>query len=279
LRVVPEKSPGLSNARITGIKAARHDVIIFCDDDNWLCPAYASTAQEILNKDPRIALAGGMTQAVIAPEKEPKWFPQIAGAYAVGGAEGRCEIKIGESVWGAGLVARKSALIELYQSGFKFLCVGRRGSVLSCGEDGEMCHALQWMGHTVYYDGRLKLKHFIPNNRLTWSYAVRMAKGWGAATIHGDAIRLAQNKNQKLRNAIRKSFIYHLVRGGIAIIAQIKVLASLNNSEGNISGLSAASTLGRWQAIAGLNVTYSKVVEEKASWLERTKSKSTVITN
>src|SRR5688572_20235345 len=36
LRIITEVRPGLTFAREAGLKAARYDYIILCDDDNWL---------------------------------------------------------------------------------------------------------------------------------------------------------------------------------------------------------------------------------------------------
>src|SRR4051812_3506356 len=36
LRVIDEPVPGLNNARKRGVEEAKYDIIIFCDDDNWL---------------------------------------------------------------------------------------------------------------------------------------------------------------------------------------------------------------------------------------------------
>lgn len=279
LRVVKEPVAGLSHARSRGIYESRHEILIFCDDDNWLNPSYVMIAAEIMDSNPLIGLAGGTTEAVFEVQSVPVWFEQVSGGYAVGGSAGSGVVPEGEIVWGAGMVARKSALNCLLKSGFKFLCNDRKGSMLSSGGDSELCQAIRWLGYTVYHDGRLNLMHWIPKDRLTWRYLVRLQKGFGAASIAGDAVRLFQHQHQPVRNYIRKSFIYQLVRSTMSLLPLSKQLLSLERSEGDLTILSAASKLGRWQALVALNFSYSAVVTEKARWFEISNSQRSQISN
>ena len=56
LRIIHESKPGLSFARERGIQEAKFDIIIFCDDDNWLCDTYVQTAHRIIGQ--RIQISG-----------------------------------------------------------------------------------------------------------------------------------------------------------------------------------------------------------------------------
>lgn len=267
LRVVYVRNPGLASARIKGAKEARHAIIVFCDDDNWLCPSYARVAWELLASKPHAALAGGRIEAVFESTSVPTWFSALAGAYAVGGAEGAWEVPLGTPIWGAGLVARKAAFDHLLASGFKFVCTDRRGAALSCGGDGELCHAVQWLGYGIYYDSRLRLEHWISKQRLTWDYVVRLSRGWGAATIANDAVRLFEKRHQRFRNAIRRSFLYHAIRGTLNLLPWLPQLLVLRCQEGNLHALTAGSKWGRLRTILALNFSYSKLVSDKARWL------------
>src|SRR5436190_1893505 len=37
-KIIDEPKAGQSFARIKGVETALYDLIVFCDDDNWLCP-------------------------------------------------------------------------------------------------------------------------------------------------------------------------------------------------------------------------------------------------
>ncbi|MFC1797335.1 glycosyltransferase [Pseudomonadota bacterium] len=78
LRAVKEAIPGVKQARIRGIIEARHEIILFCDDDNWLCNSYAVIAKEIMDANPHVVLLGGMSEAVYETTFVPHWFHEIA---------------------------------------------------------------------------------------------------------------------------------------------------------------------------------------------------------
>lgn len=82
-RSVTEYSPGLSNARMRGIMEARYEVLIFCDDDNWLCRNYAAAAFDLLTTQPHVAIAGGDIKATFE-KPPPKWFSRFEMFYSVG---------------------------------------------------------------------------------------------------------------------------------------------------------------------------------------------------
>src|SRR6185437_8424396 len=44
MRVIPEPTAGLSHARNKGVAEARHELILFCDDDNHFAPDYLHRA-------------------------------------------------------------------------------------------------------------------------------------------------------------------------------------------------------------------------------------------
>ena len=47
LSIVKESQPGLSFARMKGIETATSDLLIFCDDDNWLASNFIQKSFEI----------------------------------------------------------------------------------------------------------------------------------------------------------------------------------------------------------------------------------------
>lgn len=175
LKIFSEPQQGLIHARIKGIQESTHKYIIFCDDDNWLNNNYAHIAIELFDKNPNIAAIGG--ESVLAnPESAPDWFADHQLGYAIGSQrkiDGNANS--GHYLWGAGLCVRKDVILRTFIT--PYTLTGRTGNQLGSGEDVEMCARILLMGYSLYYDSRLKLKHDIDVNRLTWNYMKILFEG------------------------------------------------------------------------------------------------------
>jgi len=171
LTVFKETKPGLSYAREKGIQVAKYDILLWCDDDNWLCNTYVETAYEVMNANPSIGALGGWCEAAFEIEK-PEWFDAQAKYFAVskqGRQSGEITNKKG-CVYGAGMVLRKSHWLQLKEQGFKHLLTDRVGKQLSSGGDTEYCYALRLIGYKIWYDERLYFQHFMTSQRLSLNY-------------------------------------------------------------------------------------------------------------
>jgi glycosyltransferase involved in cell wall biosynthesis len=178
LTIVEEKEPGLSNARKAGVMAAQGEIIVFCDDDNWLEKKYLLIANDILNYNPRIGILGGQSIAVSEIDP-PEWFEEKKAGYAVGRqSEQSGDITNRGYIWGAGAVLRTEILIDIYNSNINSLLSGRKGKKLLAGDDSEICKWYILLGFQLWYDDRLKFKHFIPNERLTEDYVKKLREGF-----------------------------------------------------------------------------------------------------
>ncbi|HEY0653546.1 MAG TPA: glycosyltransferase [Chryseosolibacter sp.] len=171
LHIYTEPTAGLIHARMCGLKSALYDVIIFCDDDNWLDETYIEKALSLMAANPKIGAIGGCGIPHF-DGREPSWFNRFKSFYAVGaqqshGIESQAQYQY---LYGAGIVLRKSAMLELYASGFKHLATGRQGKRLLSGEDIELVIGLQMLAYQVVYSPTLTFTHFIEAKRLTWKY-------------------------------------------------------------------------------------------------------------
>jgi glycosyltransferase involved in cell wall biosynthesis len=185
-KIVHEKTPGLANARLCGLENATFDILLYCDDDNWLDFDYVNKAELILRNDFSIGILGGLGRA-ISSIPIPDWFENVQNYYAVGPqmpASGRV-IGSRNVVYGAGMLIRKAVFEELLTAGFVFQSLGRTKSNLSAGEDSELCLAVQIMGYQIYYDDSLTFGHFIEPKRLTEEYFNRMKMGMGLSSFYG----------------------------------------------------------------------------------------------
>ena len=67
----------------------------------------------------------------------------------------------------------------------RFFLKDRKGAQLSSGGDVELCYKARLKGYKIGYDAGLKLKHFIPQNRVTLSYIKKLyaAKAQSAVVL------------------------------------------------------------------------------------------------
>ncbi len=175
LSVIKEPRPGLSHARHTGIENSIYDVIVFCDDDNWLFENYVQTAFDVIQADETIGVAGGEGIAV-ADGKLPDWFEEYKGYFACYPQAEKTGtlLKPAAFLYGAGLVVRKQAVEQVYKCGVKFLTTDRVGKKLVSGGDNELCYLLRLSGYKLWYDQRLKFYHYMPPQRLTQEYLLKI---------------------------------------------------------------------------------------------------------
>lgn len=179
--VIQEMKPGLLYARLAGLRAARYEWVLFCDDDNVLFSDFLFQSQQVLSKNSRIGVLGSHGIPEFLGSK-PDWFDQYASSYAVGpqlrgNEEGRQLVY----VYGACSIYRKKPLLNLFEKGFKPVLSGRKGKEMSAGDDVEWCWLMQLLRHKVAYSPKLKFYHQLPSSRLTWEYYIGLKKGISAS--------------------------------------------------------------------------------------------------
>lgn len=177
LRVVDEKKPGVVHARKKGVEEAHNEIIVFCDDDNWLMPNFLVIAWSLMLEYPRVGALGGQGIAV-GHVAFPDWFERNKTGYACGEQwhkSGMCTDKL--SLWGAGLVSRKSVLMKVFDPASPMLFTGRTEEVVGSGDDMEICKRIILWGYELYYESSLIYKHFIPASRLTKDYLEELNHG------------------------------------------------------------------------------------------------------
>lgn len=172
LQVVIEKEPGLSHARKAGVIAAQGEIIIFCDDDNWLDNNYLSVAYQTMSLNKRIGVLAGQSRAVSDIEI-PTWFYTYYGWYACGVlAMESGDVTTRKWVWGAGMVLRRDVMLKMYLT-FSHLTTDRKGADLSSGGDVEICLWHIISDYKLWYSAELLLCHYMENSRLNPEVAVK----------------------------------------------------------------------------------------------------------
>ena len=167
LRVVVESTPGKLYALQKAISIATFEILVICDDDNWLNPDYLQVSYKIMDSMPDVAALGGRGIPVTNGTPLPEWFNKYLSAYAVGSQASKTGyLPPRDLLWGAGLVTRKSLYQKMYDDFPSLLLEHELASVLSA-EDTEYCMRLILKGYKLYYDDSLVYQHFIPDHKLT----------------------------------------------------------------------------------------------------------------
>lgn len=269
-RILNQPQLGLSFARKMGTDSSKYEYILFCDDDNWLNEDYIVNVYRIMESDDKIGALGGEAEAVtegIAPE----WFSRQHRNYSVGKQYNRSG-NITESVgvlWGAGMVIRKTAMLELYSKGFSSLLSDRKGEQLTSGGDSEKCYALRLAGWKIWYDESLKLKHYISRERLNWKYLRKLNRGFGAQKVDFDPYIMAF---QKTNGSNDNSLKWH--RQTIKLFKKLrgygfrKLLNMKSANEGDKEILRIEKTIGRINELLKIRSEYEVRIRsvKEARW-------------
>jgi glycosyltransferase involved in cell wall biosynthesis len=201
--LVKELNPGLFNARKKGYEAAKFDLLLYCDDDNWLNHNYLNTVFSIMSSNDKIGILGGKGKAFFE-DKHPFWFQKMQQNFAVG------EQSISEEnlsrvdlVYGAGFTVRKDVLNHLYSGKIHFLLSGRTGKKLISGDDNEWCVLAKQLGFEIWYSRDLEFEHFMPNGRMNWEYLKKLHVGFGRTNIYTHAYKYVEVHGKGPSNTLR----------------------------------------------------------------------------
>ena len=185
-RLVFEPKAGLANARLCGLRHAAYDILLYCDDDNWLSPDYISKGELFLRGHAEVAILGGRGTA-ISTIALPDWFEDQQNYFAVGPQLKQSGRVFGQRymVYGAGMFIRKARFEQLLACGFTFQSLGRTKKNLSSGEDSELCLAMQITGQQIWYLEDLTFQHFMEPFRLERNYLKKLQKGMNYSGFYG----------------------------------------------------------------------------------------------
>jgi glycosyltransferase involved in cell wall biosynthesis len=267
LKVIREPRLGVRHARMRGFAEARYDLISFVEDDNWIYPDWLAMAREIMAQHPDVGACGGLGEAVceISP---PPWFERYQSYYAIGeqGPESGGDITWSRGwLFGADMTIRRSAWQSLMDRGFHFLVEDRQGTQLNSGGDVELCFALRLAGWRIWYDPRLRFRHFLQAHRLTWDYFRRLNRGNGTADVAFDPYRFVVALDQNtLKSKLRSHWYYHVAGGIRRLLRHSRTVLSLpfDSLEGAESVLYIERELGRFSALLRLRYRYDQNISD-----------------
>lgn len=186
-----EPSPGLSNARLCGVKNATSEWIIFLDDDNYIYKEWIKQANSFINDNENIGAFNGAVVPFVTEEinnEEEMIMKAFYGSLAC------THLNIDDINYnqidhpnkipfGAGLVIRTKVLKKLAKEGWLTL-KGREKESLSSGEDTEMCQYIKKSGFSLGYNPYMLMKHEIDRSRLNKEYMLKLYKGFAQYQIY-----------------------------------------------------------------------------------------------
>lgn len=212
VHIIKEEKPGKANALIEGFKYASYDYLVVCDDDNLLNENYLVIADSLFFDYPHIGIIGG--KGILPDDYQlPHWFYLHENAWAIGNQHCTSgEIK-GEfpSVWGAGMLIRKSVWNQLIDNGFSSFLTGKKTSkVKMAGEDTELCILANSIGYGILYDERLTYIHALPTSRITWKHLLNMKIGFTRSQVYFEYYVMYLNGQLNTRDVFKRHVIKNL---------------------------------------------------------------------
>jgi glycosyltransferase involved in cell wall biosynthesis len=184
LNIIYEKKAGKANALTTGYNKAKGDLVLLCDDDNWLNSNYLEHAYQIFKTYDEVGLAGGYGVSAIFPEeRKPEWFDRFQFYYVIGKHHknsGFLKSRV-YSICGAGSIIRKSVWDNLYSAGFRFHNSMSFGKAIT--EDVELSMGVTFSGFKLYFDEKLTFIHDLRWGRMEFDSLIQQEKMNGKGNV------------------------------------------------------------------------------------------------
>jgi glycosyltransferase involved in cell wall biosynthesis len=268
LRVVAEPQLGEWRARVRGLDEAQYEFIAFVDDDNWVAPDWIQQLSKIMTAEPAIGACGSMLAPVfeITP---PNWFERYQVHYGILPSAQGARRQI--SLCAAGMGLRAAAWQELVANGFRGHLTGRIGQQLWGGSDTELCFALKLAGWELVVDDRLQVKHYLPRERLTWSYLRRLVTASAYAAVALDGYYFAWQRADR----VRESWAWAFASGARQLLMSHKLskvlISRLHSAEGDDEVILIDKKFARLKALLSLRRRYTAIRREvrEAGWRKK----------
>ncbi len=190
-RIVREERLGLTAARVTGIKEASGDLLIFIDDDNVAQTDYLETALNIANEHPWVGAFGGSIVPRYEKQPEPK-VTSVLNQLALRQvshpmwAMGKGTTAIFFTPFGAGMVVRRAVARDYMERCSRDPLrqeLDRKGESLSSGGDLDLALCACQNGLAVGLFPDLVIEHLIPAARVEPAYLLRLTEGIAESNV------------------------------------------------------------------------------------------------
>jgi GT2 family glycosyltransferase len=284
VRYLPEAQMGLSHARNRGLTEARGEILAFLDDDALPLPNWIDALRSGALRHPKAGVfAGPVELAPLAPV--PPGLLEGAAQHLVwlGALDlGRADERLVNTPThyrgpiGANMIFRRSAVLR---AGVFDTRIGRKGASLLSGEDVVYVNAVRDLGFEVWYLADARVRHQVPQERLTERWFEQRAFWEGVSIARmacddpsGGAARVAGFQGEKasgLAGVVRKLEAAGLRASGLPLGARITLMMILGQVvESGAAGRAAgAEARDLWRAIAARRAVLDlELPEEGARW-------------
>ncbi|MDH3947325.1 MAG: glycosyltransferase [Gammaproteobacteria bacterium] len=183
VRIVPEESLGLSNARNRALKVARGNYLVFIDDDETPDPRWlVAYERDMLFYKPDAL--GGPIEVIFEHGERPTWLKdELLGFLGhLDHGEGRWLTDPATTFYGGNFAVRKDIFSQVgeFDSG-----LGRKGRINTGGEDTEFYRRLIDNDHSVRWVPEATIYHRIRADKLRRSYFLELHYRQGVAEGSG----------------------------------------------------------------------------------------------
>ena len=180
IRRLFESQAGHSVARNCAIAKANGQWILWTDDDVLVDPQWLSAYIKAIRSQPKFAFVGGTIEPWFE-KTPPKWLTRhlvnLEGAFAIIRRDLETRPLKDDAIFGANMGFKT----ELLKSNLFDPNLGLVGNNPMRGDETELISRLVELGHQGLWVGEAKVKHFIPNARMTTTYLWNFFKGLGQA--------------------------------------------------------------------------------------------------
>lgn len=245
IKYCAEPQIGLHNARHSGARAARADILAYIDDDVIVDKKWFRASE--LFKDSKIHMIGGK----ILPRWEadpPSWLEAFWCNREFGKLLGYLSLlDFGEElkqisplfVWGCNMMIRKNTLYDcggFHPDGFSQEYIKYRGD----GETG-LAYKFVRKGYNAFYNPVAKVEHMINKERLTVKYFCQRAYNQGISDSFteirkngGIKASYLHRLKQILKNMIKRIYVSMRYFSNKDDISVIKMLVGINYEKGRL---------------------------------------------
>lgn len=182
-RVIVETKQGLTPARLKGIQESTGDLLVFIDDDNFIAPDFLLKGVQVADEYKQVGSFSG--QVKLKFETSPaEWTKRYWGLLVHREFKGNLWSNLPHLTdtmpCGAGLFVRRKVAeryCHLHASGHRAIQLDRSGSSLFSAGDNDIAACACDIGLGVGIFDTLVVDHFIPRNRVTRDYLLKLAEG------------------------------------------------------------------------------------------------------
>jgi glycosyltransferase involved in cell wall biosynthesis len=188
--LIKEKTPGLTAARIAGIKQAKHDWVIFFDDDNEPSPDYLIEAAKVIDKFPQVGAWGpGNVEVKYTDQNTPAWLNYYKHIFQ---QRNTSKLRFDNNFWwqdcypyGTGFLLKKKICLEFKRRVEQniYSLTDRKGKSLTSGGDMQMIYTGLLMGYFIGISPCIKINHLINKSKANQRYIARLFYGSAASNL------------------------------------------------------------------------------------------------